>query len=64
MGYNLLVWSSVIRPGDQVNTVVNGTQVPSNAAFGPLTGPAQPAAPFDTTAFWAHGLSFGLSFLF
>lgn len=60
LGYDFLYWSRVVRPGDQINAVVNVTQAPSSASFGPLTGPAQPAPFFRQTDFWAQGLHLGL----
>ena len=62
VGYNFLYWSDVVRPGDQVSRSVNLTQLPTSAAFGPLAGPAQPAALFRQTDFWAQGIDFGLAF--
>lgn len=57
-GYNFLYWSDVIRPAEQINRVVNGSQ---RGGF-PLIGPADPTPPTlgNSTDFWAHGVSFGL----
>jgi len=54
----MIYWSSVVRPGDQVDPVVNFSQL----FGGPLVGPAQPLPQFNRTDFFAHGLSFGLEF--
>ena len=62
VGYNFLYWSDVVRPGDQVSRSVNLTLLPASAVFGPLAGPAQPAALFRQTDFWAQGIDFGLAF--
>jgi hypothetical protein len=63
VGYNFLYWNNVVRPGDQIDTVVNPTQVP---AFGgtSLVGPARPAPLFNTTNFWAQGINIGLAWQF
>jgi hypothetical protein len=58
-GYTLLYWSDVVRAGDQIDRVVNLTQVPSGGTFGPLSGPARPSVPFKSTDFWAQGVQFG-----
>jgi hypothetical protein len=60
-GYDFLYWSSVVRPGQQINRDIN----PSQSAImggGGLVGPAQPVAPLGRTDFFAHGLSLGLDF--
>jgi hypothetical protein len=62
VGYNFLYWSSVVRASDQVNRIVNPTQVPSSQAFGVAVGPAQPRSDLRSTDFWAQGLNFGLEF--
>jgi hypothetical protein len=56
VGYNFLFWSSVVRPGDQINLVVNPNLIP------PITpgGPTQPAFSFRGSDFWVQGLTFGL----
>jgi hypothetical protein len=59
LGYDFLYWSSVARPGEQIDTTINVSQ-----AFGPLIGPARPAVPFHTTDFCAQGLSCGLELRF
>jgi hypothetical protein len=60
VGYDFLYWSSVVRPGGQVNTTINQTQVPSSPFFGPFSGPAQPAPLFMTRDFWVQGVNFGV----
>jgi hypothetical protein len=59
-GYNCMYWSRVVRPGNQIDTTVNLTQVPIHPSFGPLVGPAQPTVPLTQTDFWAQGIQFGL----
>lgn len=59
VGYTFLYWSSVVRPGDQIDPVVNPALVPTNLGVAP-GGPARPAFNFRDTDFWAQGLSLGL----
>jgi hypothetical protein len=58
--YNFIYWSNVVRPGEQLNRLVNPTQLPTSAAFGTLFGPPQPALPFHQSDFWVQGASLGL----
>lgn len=65
MGYSFLYVSSVARPGDQIDRVINPTQAPAitgNPAA--LVGPARPSASIHDSSFWAQGLNFGLEFHF
>ncbi len=57
-GYNLLYWSNVIRPGDQIDGVVDLTNVP-NAPAVPPSGLARPAVPFRQSNMWITGVQFG-----
>lgn len=58
VGYDFLYVSSVVRPGDQIDRVVNTTQL-GGAALG---GVARPMPLFNTTDFYAHGLNLGLEY--
>lgn len=51
LGYNLMYWSSVVRPGEQINTVVDDLNVP----------PTSPTFQFNTTSFWVQSLTLGLN---
>jgi hypothetical protein len=64
VGYTFLYCSSVIRPGDQIDRVVNPGLVPASLSFGSVTGPAVPTVHFRQTDFWAFGVSAGLSIRF
>ncbi len=63
VGYSFLYCSNVVRPGDQIDRVVNPTQVPAFGGLG-LIGPARPAAILQQTDFWAQGVNFGLALQF
>jgi hypothetical protein len=65
-GYSLLYATNVVRPGNQINRTVNTTQSTSytenpNAT---LQGVAQPAFDFNTSDFWAQGISVGVAISF
>jgi hypothetical protein len=60
VGYSFLYWSDVARPGNQIDPVVNKTQIPSVFGPGVVTNPMRPMFQFRETDFWAHGVSFGL----
>jgi Putative beta barrel porin-7 (BBP7) len=63
VGYDFLYWSNVVRPADQLDRVVNPSQVPAFGGLG-LSGPARPAPIFQTSDFWAQGINFGLDLRF
>lgn len=56
VGYNFLFWSSVLRPGQQIDTTVNPNLIPP-AVGG---GPNRPAFNFNASNFWVQGVQFGL----
>ena len=63
VGYTVLYWNDVVRPGDVVTRSVNPGLVPTLQSFG--TGPAnQPRAQINTTDFWMQGMNVGLEFRF
>lgn len=56
-GYSLLVWSAVTRGGADIDQVVNPNLMPGSSLLG---GPARPSFGFNSSTFWAQGLSLGL----
>jgi hypothetical protein len=57
-GYNFLYWSSVARPGPQIDRTVNVNQIAP-----PIPGgPPRPAFSFNPTDFWAQGVNVGLEY--
>jgi hypothetical protein len=60
--YSFLYWNSVVRPGNQIDRVINPTMVPTDISFGTLAGPARPAFRFSEENFWVHTLTVGLDF--
>lgn len=66
LGYSFLYASSVARPGNQVNRNINTTQTTSwtEDTHPTPTGPAQPSFSFNSSSFWAQGLSIGIGVRF
>ena len=65
LGGTFLYISNVARPGDQIDRVVNRTELPSSQSFSPLVGgPVRPAFNWSGTDFWATGVSFGIGLRF
>jgi hypothetical protein len=60
LGYDVLYWSRVVRPGQQVDLFVNPTQANGQ----PLVGTIGPLFGFRETALWAQGLSTGIELRF
>ncbi|WP_425618574.1 BBP7 family outer membrane beta-barrel protein [Anatilimnocola sp. NA78] len=56
IGYSVVLWSSVQRAGDLIDTEVNTSQLPP----GPLTGSPHPRYRECKGSFWAQGVNFGL----
>jgi hypothetical protein len=63
IGYTFLYWGGVARPGDQINLVINGDQIPPPVTSRTAPTP-QPNFVLHTTDFWAQGLGFGLDYHF
>lgn len=61
-GYEFLYWSDVVRPGDQIDRVINPNLVPTSTTFNPASAPALPRFAFHNTDFWAQGFNFGIEF--
>jgi hypothetical protein len=61
VGYTFLYMSNVLRPGDQIDRVLDINQIP-NFTPGPSVTQVRPVVPFKTADFWAQGLNFGLEF--
>ena len=62
VGYTVLYWSDVARPGDLINRTVNPSLVPTSQTFNTPGGPLQPSPTFHHSDFWAQGVNFGLEF--
>jgi hypothetical protein len=63
VGYDFLAWTGVMRPTDQIDSVVNTSQTSGTIFRGGnlnLVGTPRPAAGAETSTFFAHGVSGGL----
>jgi hypothetical protein len=62
VGYDFMDISRVVRPGDQLDLVINNSVNPTNAGFGvtPIDHSTFPRPFFNQTNFWAQGVTFGL----
>jgi Putative beta barrel porin-7 (BBP7) len=60
VGYDLMYWSNVVRPGDQITNVVNLSQVPLSPFYGAPPGPVHATIPFNGNSFLLQGLHLGL----
>jgi Putative beta barrel porin-7 (BBP7) len=66
VGYSILYWSNVLRPGDQMDPIIDQTLVPTPpgtpARFQPLhPSDPHPVVTFKRSDFWAQGLNFGIT---
>jgi hypothetical protein len=59
-GYNFLLWTNVIRPGDQIDRVVDLTFVPNAPPGVPFSGQFRPQPLFKQTDLVVNGIQFGL----
>ena len=61
MGYNFMYLSSVLRPGNQIDTNIDVTRIPNFPVAGATTLPfVRPTVPLKDTDFFTQGLSFGM----
>ncbi len=60
VGYSLIYWGNVIRPGDQIDTDVNPSFVQPQLAA--PTGAQRPQFQFQQADYWVQGLNFGAEF--
>jgi hypothetical protein len=59
LGYTLIFWSNVVRPGDQIDLGVNPNQLPPAVGNGL---PARPEFIFRDSDYWVQGITFGGEF--
>ncbi len=57
LGYSVLFWGNVVRPGDQIDLRVNPDLLPPEQE---TSGPAVPRFLLSDTTFWAQGLNVGV----
>lgn len=51
VGYNLMYWSNVVRPGGQIDTTIDDANVP----------PTRPTFNFNTSSFWTQSVTLNLN---
>lgn len=61
LGYNFLYINSVVRPGNNVDRVVNPVQSPPLDTYGMGAITGNPTVPFNSVNFWAQGINLGLA---
>jgi len=59
-GYNFMYWNNVIRPGDQIDRVVDVTFVPNPPAGVVASGQFRPQPTFSQSDFWVQGVQLGV----
>ncbi len=60
IGYDLVYWNNVARPGDQIDLNIDPRQLPPAA----ITNATRPEFLLRTSDYWAQGLNLGLDFRF
>ena len=60
-GYTCLYWTNVVRPGEQIDTVLDVNRIP-NFGTAPSATTVRPIVPFRQSDFWAQGVSIGVAF--
>lgn len=60
LGYSVLLWNHVLRPGSQFDRAMNTGQVPGNVDFGKVNGPFAPIYRFNEELFWIQSLNLGI----
>jgi len=60
-GYTCLYWTNVVRPGSQIDPVLDVNRIP-NFGTAPTATTVRPIVPFHQTDFWAQGISIGVAF--
>jgi hypothetical protein len=64
LGYNLLYWTDVVRPGDAIDTHLNVSQIPNFRTNSPPSNINRPLPIFHQSDVWAQGLLLGLEITF
>ncbi len=62
LGYTIMYWTNVVRPGDQIDRELNSTQIPSDDADSVLYIPSRPMFTFNETNVLIQGLNTGIEY--
>jgi hypothetical protein len=60
VGYNFLYWTNVIRPGDQIDRVIDLSFVPNSPTNVPASGLLRPQPTFHQSDLVVQGVQFGM----
>ena len=60
IGYSFLYWNNVLRPGGQIDRIVNPALVPTDTNFGAATGGNHPIVDLMDRSFRVHTLNLGV----
>lgn len=60
-GYSVLYWTNVVRPGRQIDTVLDESRIPNFGTAGAAAA-VRPIVPFTQSDFWAQGVNVGVRF--
>jgi hypothetical protein len=60
-GYSFLYWSSVVRPGDQIDPVLDVNRIPNFVTNPSPVVPPRPTNPFKQSDLWLHGVNLGVA---
>lgn len=64
-GYSITWWTNVVRPGDQIDRVINPTYLPTTRDFSVVPfGPISPVVLWNQSDFWVHGVNLSLEIRF
>lgn len=61
-GYTFLCISTLTRPADNIDLVLDTRQIPTSLDFDPAFRATRPAGGVHTSSFWAQGLDFGVDY--
>ena len=61
VSYHCLFWHDVVRATEQIDRIVNVTQLPTSLAYAPVIGDPRPMPLMDKTGVWVQGISGGLT---
>jgi hypothetical protein len=65
VGYSVIVWTNVARPGQQMDHALTDTLIPTSQFFNAFpTNTFFPRFAFQEELFWAQAMSFGLTYEF
>ena len=60
LGYSVLIWNHVVRPGNQIDRNINPGQVPGSPNFGLTSGVTSPIFRFNDEMFWSQTFNVGI----